>query len=752
MRTRRLFFACILGSVLAATGRGATTLAWPSSGASLAAPGSEFNVHAVLADGQGGMFAAIVAHGATFGQAQLRAQRLDPSGARLWGDAGATLTSALGDPYCSAISGDGAGGVFVAWGDETASPPGTWVQRVDTDGARPWAATLPEGRLLPGSEYPTPAALIGHPDGGVVAFWSRELDEIRAQRIGLDGTAGWGPDGVVVCSDPGGRRYPPRVLPDGAGGAFVCWVDSRFASGWWEYEKEVFVQRVGSDGAVAAGWPADGLSVCATHERRRNPQLVPDAQGGVLVVWQDSRGGDGFMDEDGYEEAMTVWGQRIAPDGVRLWDDDGRQLFAGQTRVSEVWEESGLVVSPDGTGGALVVWEAYVPLTDQAVLAAQRFDPAGAAAFASPVAIESTPAWRRDWSGAPDGAGGAFVVWGFESTYGASDRIRGQHVTADGSLLWGADGAPFGVKEQGVAWATRPIAAADGAGGAFVAWNSSQEPRAQHVVGSGADTLVQGFLLPTSVRRKMARRPGSWDTLTWKGILDTGTESARFSGSSTAWVGGVRVTLPPFSPERGGKLKSRSGPVDVTLEPRSGGGSRCEATVRLKGSDVAKVGPDDPVTVRFATSDLDIACTCTLSSGRYAIGTGGVAEGVILPLSFRATLAGAGRDSFTATFAVPQGDPDGPVPDVRIAVGPAYDVTLPGTSFRRVGPLWSAAAAGGRPAVTFDPRRGLVTVKAKKASLGEFAAGAQTVRLVMGPEDPAVIDVRMVRKGKSLVW
>ena len=127
---------------------------------------------------------------------------------------------------------------------------------------------------------------------------------------------------------------------------------------------------------------------------------------------------------------------------------------------------------PDGEGGVVVAWTDYRDSsgTGPGDIYAQRIR--GDATFAagwskSGVAVCSTTGDQKHPTLAPDGAGGAFVAW--QDARGADYDIYAQHVTGAGSPAagWPAKGlavctAP-GDQET-------PAVAADGSGGAIVAW------------------------------------------------------------------------------------------------------------------------------------------------------------------------------------------------------------------------------------------------------------------------------------------
>src|ERR1044071_5126181 len=80
--------------------------------------------------------------------------------------------------------------------------------------------------------------------------------EIRAVRIcagAIDST--WTPDSTRLCIGST-EGVLPLAAGDGAGGAFVAWLDNH------RLEPDVALQHVAADGSAASGWPDSGLVVC----------------------------------------------------------------------------------------------------------------------------------------------------------------------------------------------------------------------------------------------------------------------------------------------------------------------------------------------------------------------------------------------------------------------------------------------------------------------------------------------------------
>jgi hypothetical protein len=74
-----------------------------------------------------------------------------------------------------------------------------------------------------------------------------------------------------------------HTVSDGAGGAFFAWLDARFNG------NRVYMQRLDASGT--AQWAANGIPVSPANQPVHALDLVPDASGGVVVVWNDPRTG-----------------------------------------------------------------------------------------------------------------------------------------------------------------------------------------------------------------------------------------------------------------------------------------------------------------------------------------------------------------------------------------------------------------------------------------------------------------------------
>jgi hypothetical protein len=138
---------------------------------------------------------------------------------------------------------------------------------------------------------PSDARVVRVRGGGAVLAWldarTSPSTAIFAQRLGHGGNPAWRPNGVPICTASGSRGRL-TLAEDGRGGAYFAWSDSRPAG-------EVYATHVTGSGEPAFGWPTDGAPVCAAMPNAYGRpivdavDLVADAVGGAIVVWEDLR-------------------------------------------------------------------------------------------------------------------------------------------------------------------------------------------------------------------------------------------------------------------------------------------------------------------------------------------------------------------------------------------------------------------------------------------------------------------------------
>jgi hypothetical protein len=280
------------------------------------------------ADGAGG---AVIAwadgrDGATT-QTDVYAQRLDAGGSRLWTFEGVPLCQADYGQTHAVVAGDGAGGAIVAWEDPrtVGTEQGIYAQRLSSTGSVMW--TPQDGVLVCDTYSGGELGLQAHPDGagGAYLVWMDVRNaaatglDLYAQRVSGSGAELWGAaDVVVTAASDRQQAFDAHSL--GPGGVIVSWTDLRP-----DTFTDVYAQRL--DGLGSAAGPADGLAVCTAFSSQHHSSVVGDGGGGAIIAWYDYR--------DSGTTGSDVYAQRVfsdAPFFADGFESGSTSAWAGTSR------------------------------------------------------------------------------------------------------------------------------------------------------------------------------------------------------------------------------------------------------------------------------------------------------------------------------------------------------------------------------------------------------------------------------------
>ncbi len=297
--------------------------------------------------------------------------------------------------------------------------------------------------------------------GGALVTWideRRGVDsaDVYVQRITATGTAaqGWPADGAPVCR-AAGDQFVGGIVGDGLGAACVAWDDGRVSK-----DRNVYAGRIGDDGSISPGWPADGIRLDGDGaEIKSGVILAEDGAGGLFVAWNDYS--DRPTQGDAYAQRVLVsgdvdpvWGEG----GIIVCAEPGPQLVEGAVA--------------DGEGGVYLVWDDHRPLLDGGHIYAQHMAGAG-------VPVEGWPAGGRmvcpnagtqdQVQAVADGHGGVLLAWrDFRDDLNGdiyATRILQENIDEG----WPIAGRP--VRNDILGWRQfDPVVTSDGQGGLFIAY------------------------------------------------------------------------------------------------------------------------------------------------------------------------------------------------------------------------------------------------------------------------------------------
>ena len=204
------------------------------------------------------------------------------------------------------------------------------------------------------------AVLCSDDAGGAIVAWSdnRTLaddSDVYVQRLDQAGRPQWAPGGVLLCAQPNGQ-FPIAVVPDMQGGAIIVWLDYRNAT---VTGADLYAGRVDTQGNLL--WGPSGVAVSAAtgdQGASQNASVASDGQGGVVVAWVDTRNATTSPD---------IYGQWLNASGLNLWSTNGRGICTAtgsQYAVSIDVRPGGDMVAAwqDDRNLATTGWDIYAQL------------------------------------------------------------------------------------------------------------------------------------------------------------------------------------------------------------------------------------------------------------------------------------------------------------------------------------------------------------------------------------------------------
>ena len=366
---------------------------------------------------------------------------------------------------------DGAFGAFIVWGDQGVVNNNFFVSRVLAAGAVApgWPVNGRAVCTAPGNK--SSYRIVSDGLGGALIAWndfrSGSGSDIYASHVFADGSLdpAWPTDGYLVCSADS-SQFLSAMISDGAGGAYLSWRDLRSRT-----NSDLYMHHMLASGVEDPNWPECGLLACAATGDQVGGDMVLGMSGAVLITWSDTRSG-----------VSDIYAQRALASGSidPTWPLDGRAVCtaAGVQQLP--------AIATDGAGGAFLVWQ-DLRSGDVDVFAA-RVRANGVLDPVWPIdgAAVCTALGEQSFLGiAASGPSAAIVTW--RDRRNSLQDIYAARLVAGGlDPVWPTNGLGVCIA---VGAQTVPVLAADGAGGALIAWEDSRSGSADiyahHVLQSG---------------------------------------------------------------------------------------------------------------------------------------------------------------------------------------------------------------------------------------------------------------------------
>jgi hypothetical protein len=398
-------------------------------------------------DANGGVY-IVWDDGQSGGKHSIFAQHFDGAGNALWGQGDSVCVTDSGYQTLPTVCSDDSGGMYIAWEDHRLNSQTTYdiyAQHINSAGVTEWVRNGINVTNNSGFAYATAPHAVPDQKGGFLVVYFETALYAYCARLNGAGTVLWN----QTVSTGLLSTTVPSVCATGDGGAIVAFQDQNAYFTTFDIAN-ITAQRFDSTGVRL--WGAGGLPVCTAPKLQNNPVVVADGNGGAIVAWED------FRDSTTY----YVYAQHLSSAGVRTWVNGSDSNGVRVTNLTQ--SEQTISMAATSSHGAILTWN-----DGSETVYVQKINSSGAAQWGAggfQVTNES-PAVAENAQLVNDGSDGAYVTWDDSRHTGADYDIYAQHINANGSAAWAANGAPVSTAEYNQ---MNPIIVLDPKGGAIVTW------------------------------------------------------------------------------------------------------------------------------------------------------------------------------------------------------------------------------------------------------------------------------------------
>jgi len=227
---------------------------WTANGVAISTASSFQRNPIIIDDGAGG--AIITWKDYRKSNFDIFAQRINSTGVVQWTANGVAISTATNGQSAPTIVSDGGGGAIITWQDERNGfgNADIYAQRVNPSGAVQWTAN---GIAICGASFDQYSpVIVSDGAGGAIITWTDDRggsSDIYTQRVNASGALQWIANGVATCSATS-SQYGPSITRFGVGGAIITWYDNRSGTNY-----DIYAQNVNPDGTLGSGTPIIGV-------------------------------------------------------------------------------------------------------------------------------------------------------------------------------------------------------------------------------------------------------------------------------------------------------------------------------------------------------------------------------------------------------------------------------------------------------------------------------------------------------------
>ena len=287
--------------------------------------------------------------------------------------------------------------------------------------------------------------------GGIITAWidqrSVSNDKIYVQRYNSSGIAMWQPNGVALSAN---QQFAAELMaiPDGSGGAIICWKETRSGSVAMYY-----CRKINSSGVPQ--WTGD-ISATEPYNAANDDEMgriASDENGGILLTYKR------------YNNSISkfeIHAQNISHDGTRNYGSYGSVVAT--SNLSIYFDNPQICVGQAGT--SVIVYQRVQRIFAQSLnsIGVKQWGSEGFDAYNGIAGNMFLPKI------CPDGVGGAIITNIDQRIPSNNFDIYAQRVK-NGSSQWGTAGKPIGVGTERQ-WHQQIVY--DNNYGAYIAWEDER--------------------------------------------------------------------------------------------------------------------------------------------------------------------------------------------------------------------------------------------------------------------------------------
>jgi len=265
----------------------------------------------ISSDNSGGFYMAYYTSEILSTDYEIKANRFDSLGNKLWGN-GVFVCQSDGNPAEMSVCTTTNNEFIACWGDwrnSILTESDLYIQKLNSSGVPQWTTN---GIALIIKKFSQQYQKV-FPDnsGGAYITWCDRRDsisnDIYLQRIRPNGSLVFADTALPITFD-NFEQYQPQLAQDMKGGIYVTWYDFRNGPEF-PFNIDVYAQRV--DSAGVRKWSPNGNNISNAQYSQVYPAIISDGNFGALITWDDRRAGTTTYD---------IYAQRVDSSGNLLWD------------------------------------------------------------------------------------------------------------------------------------------------------------------------------------------------------------------------------------------------------------------------------------------------------------------------------------------------------------------------------------------------------------------------------------------------